>query len=355
MIKGLQSILAYLALLTCVTSFPQPLMVIISSPDTSDAGRTLESKGYRTENHLLETSDGYYISLLRIINPKIKRRDKLGAPMYFVPGEYGTASNYLTFTDNITEPKDYSDHDAGSMSQEQLEQLLRDDPSRNVLATLASNFHRDVWMHSRRGTLPSQKHIKYNAYKRNASRIIGSGLGEDKCKVDRKTKDPNEKLADLLHAYENKNVDPNYWSFSLDEVALIDIPESIDYILRYTNQQKLDYVGHSTGGAVLLMLLSERPEYARSISHATLLAPSLYQQSAYLPAKLEAVAIQSGLINYRGPWNMDTLTPCVNALKSKACYQKYGKSRCNFKDEPRPEQVGDNQAAVSSFSTPNLR
>lgn len=41
------------------TSSSQPTKITTSSPDNSDAGRILESKGYRTENQLLETSDGW--------------------------------------------------------------------------------------------------------------------------------------------------------------------------------------------------------------------------------------------------------------------------------------------------------
>lgn len=84
----------------------------------------------------------------------------------------------------------------------------------------------------------------------------------------------------------------------MDEVALIDIPEGIDYGLECTKQEKLDYVCHSTDCDTLLMLLRERPEYSRFISHPIFWAPSFHQHLAYLPSKLEAVLIKSGLLNY---------------------------------------------------------
>lgn len=38
-----------------------------------------------------------------------------------------------------------------------------------------------------------------------------------------------------------------YWNFTLDEMAIYDLPANINYILDYTNSQKLTYIGHSQG------------------------------------------------------------------------------------------------------------
>lgn len=39
--------------------------------------------------------------------------------------------------------------------------------------------------------------------------------------------------------------DPRFWDFSWDEMALIDFPTNINYVLSTTGKTKLSYVGHS--------------------------------------------------------------------------------------------------------------
>jgi pimeloyl-ACP methyl ester carboxylesterase len=38
-----------------------------------------------------------------------------------------------------------------------------------------------------------------------------------------------------------------YWNFSLDEMGIYDVPANLNYILDYTSQEKLTYIGHSQG------------------------------------------------------------------------------------------------------------
>lgn len=58
-----------------------------------------------------------------------------------------------------------------------------------------------------------------------------------------------------------------------DEIAKFDVPANIDYILKYTNQSSLFYVGYSQGCTVLLILLSSKLEYNSKIKKAVLLSP----------------------------------------------------------------------------------
>jgi lysosomal acid lipase/cholesteryl ester hydrolase len=57
-----------------------------------------------------------------------------------------------------------------------------------------------------------------------------------------------------------------YWRFSMDELALIDLPAQIDYVLKTTQAKKLAYVGHSQGCTLAYMLLSEKAAYNDKIS-----------------------------------------------------------------------------------------
>ncbi|GMR39432.1 hypothetical protein PMAYCL1PPCAC_09627, partial [Pristionchus mayeri] len=61
----------------------------------------------------------------------------------------------------------------------------------------------DVWLGNSRGNIYSDKHLKYS------------------------------------------NLDPRFWNFTWDEMALYDYPTMIDYILKVTKQGELYVVGHS--------------------------------------------------------------------------------------------------------------
>lgn len=51
----------------------------------------------------------------------------------------------------------------------------------------------------------------------------------------------------------------------LDEMALLDLPAQVDFVLRTSGQRQLGLVGHSQGGTLPLMLLAARPEYAAKL------------------------------------------------------------------------------------------
>lgn len=67
--------------------------------------------------------------------------------------------------------------------------------------------------------------------------------------------------------------DRNFWEFSFHEIGTRDLPVMIDYVLNYTKQKTLRYIGHSMGTTVLLVLLSTKPEYNTKIELGILLAP----------------------------------------------------------------------------------
>lgn len=66
---------------------------------------------------------------------------------------------------------------------------------------------------------------------------------------------------------------PYFWRFSWHEIAVIDMAETIDFILKVTGQSKLHYAGHSQGTTVYFVLMSTRPEYNEKIKTAHMLAP----------------------------------------------------------------------------------
>lgn len=58
-------------------------------------------------------------------------------------------------------------------------------------------------------------------------------------------------------------------------MALMDLPALIEYILNMTKHKQLIYIGHSQGGTLLTILLSEHPEYNSKIASAHLIAGAI--------------------------------------------------------------------------------
>lgn len=88
------------------------------------------------------------------------------------------------------------------------------------------------------------------------------------------------------HKTLNPNISPGpFWNFSWYEMAIYDLPASIDFILAKTGRAKLAYTGHSQGGTIMLVLLALLPEYNDKISVACLMAPLGYMCSLGIPLR----------------------------------------------------------------------
>jgi lysosomal acid lipase/cholesteryl ester hydrolase len=69
--------------------------------------------------------------------------------------------------------------------------------------------------------------------------------------------------------------DARFWSFSIDQFAFHDIPDSIDYILSSTGQPSLSYVGFSQGTAQAFATLSIHPTLNEKVDVFVALAPAM--------------------------------------------------------------------------------
>lgn len=107
----------------------------------------------------------------------------------------------------------------------------------NSTAYLLHDRGYDVWLGNVRGTKPSQNHIRYTSTGRRRR---------------------------------------EYWSFSLHEIGIYDLPACIDYILRITDQYQLHYIGFSQGTTAFFIMASELPEYNKKISSMIAMAPIVF-------------------------------------------------------------------------------
>jgi lysosomal acid lipase/cholesteryl ester hydrolase len=102
---------------------------------------------------------------------------------------------------------------------------------RDALAYMLVDAGYDVWMGNARGNTYSRKHA---------------------------TKNP---------------LFPSFWDFEWNEIGTIDLPAMIDYVLYFTNENALHYVGHSQGTTSFFVLLSTIPRYNSKIKSSHMLAP----------------------------------------------------------------------------------
>jgi len=63
------------------------------------------------------------------------------------------------------------------------------------------------------------------------------------------------------HLQLNPDKDSKFWQYSLHEMGIYDIKNSIEYIIKITGIQKVTYVGYSQSSGALLAGMSERPEF----------------------------------------------------------------------------------------------
>jgi lysosomal acid lipase/cholesteryl ester hydrolase len=80
--------------------------------------------------------------------------------------------------------------------------------------------------------------------------------------------------------YSKKNMrhtptDTAFWSFSIDQFALHDIPDTINYVLDTTSQPSLSYVGFSQGTAQAFAALSVYPQLNTKVDVFIALAPAM--------------------------------------------------------------------------------
>ncbi|KAK3877145.1 hypothetical protein Pcinc_018128 [Petrolisthes cinctipes] len=82
------------------------------------------------------------------------------------------------------------------------------------------------------------------------------------------------------------HTDSQFWRFSYDEMAKYDLPAMLEYVLKYTGEERLLYVGHSMGTTVFFAMMSTQPEYyQRRVATMVALAPVATLTSIASPIK----------------------------------------------------------------------
>ncbi|KAJ2887772.1 cholesterol esterase [Coemansia asiatica] len=182
--------------------------------------------GYPFEDHLVETRDGFMLGIHRITGP---RRFGSAASTH-INGSISQADGTLASTNGSDAKKPVVLFWHGFMLSSEC--FVCHPDWVNILPFRLAEAGYDVWLGNSRGNKYSYKHIKYA---------------------------PD---------------DARFWSFSIDEIANIDVPTTIDFILKETGASSLTYIGFSQGTAQMFMALSRNRLLNQQVSHFIALAPA---------------------------------------------------------------------------------
>ncbi|XP_046510803.1 lipase member K isoform X2 [Equus quagga] len=150
----------------------------------------------------------------------------------------------------------------------------------NSLAFLLADNGYDVWMGNSRGNTWSRKHLKFS---------------------------PKS---------------PEFWAFSLDEMAKYDLPATINFIVEKTGQEQLYYVGHSQGTTIAFIAFSTNPELAKKIKIFFALAPVITVKYTQSPMKKLATLSRKAVKVLFGDKMFYSQTFFDHFIATKVCNRK---------------------------------
>lgn len=186
----------------------------VSSPiaQASDFVELCELYGYYAEEHIVQTGDGYLLGVHRLG----WRRGEEDQRVNSGPGSVEKKVVYL--------------HHGLMMNSEVWVCLT--DKERCLPFVLVEQGY-DVWLGNNRGNKYSKKSLHHSP------------------------------------------TDIPFWSFSMDQFAFHDIPDTIDYVLSTTKQPSLSYIGFSQGTAQAFAALSIHPTLNEKVDVFVALAPAM--------------------------------------------------------------------------------
>lgn len=168
--------------------------------------------GYTAEEHVVQTKDGYLLGVHRLAWKKGEEDMRVNAG-----------------PNSIQKRVAYLHH--GLLMNSEVWVCLTDAQRCLPFVLLERGF--DVWLGNNRGNKYSKKSVKYAP------------------------------------------TSTEFWNFSIDDFAFHDIPDSIEYILHYTQQPSLSYIGFSQGTAQAFASLAVHPKLNDQVNVFIALAPAM--------------------------------------------------------------------------------
>lgn len=122
---------------------------------------------------------------------------------------------------------------------------------------------------------------------------------------------------------------PEYWAFSLDEMAKYDLPATINLILEKSGQKQLFYVGHSQGTTIAFIAFSTNPELAKKIRMFFALAPVVTVKYTQSPMKKLTTLSRKAVKILFGDKMFSTHTWLEQFIATKVCNRKLFRQLCS--------------------------
>lgn len=311
---------------------------------------------YRAETIRVTSLDGYFISVTHIF--PVKETNK--RPVIFNHGSTQSSTYFLVNSVNAR-PKDYTNLNASSLGQAELERLLQNDPQTTSLPLLLVSFGHHVYLIDRRGT-------EYSLGKVNGSSInpiasLTGGLG--RAASDDDSSQPKSSILStftsglsgflslltkpqLNLASIPNTLDANYWNFSLDEQQAYDLPPILTRVMNDRKTDKVAYVGHSLGNALMFMLQSQQPEWADKVEPFLAWSPDIYLGHTTSILKPLLIALQPVLTAALIPFPPTPIDPLTRTSLALLCQTKVAQeSICRLLDESQFGFSGGQQRTVS--------
>lgn len=223
---------------------PEQLETVNSLLKAQDFVEICAFHGYQAEEHIVQTKDGFLLGVHRILPRTTLEIDGVirdneiytpvpppvldgGLEIYSSPPRRGTRRTNASKLS--PRPVVYLHH--GLLMNSEV-WVVNTDAKKSIAFALVDLGY-DVWLGNNRGNKYSRKHMTHNIESRA------------------------------------------FWDFCLDDFALFDIPDSIDYILEVTKQESLSYIGFSQGSAQAFASLAIRPPLNDKVNLFVAVAPAM--------------------------------------------------------------------------------
>lgn len=288
--KGREStckLVAFAAALTCAAAAAMALLArqqVAFADDRKTASEIVRARGFDVAEFDVVSSQNYPLKVYRIINPLANARELHRIPV--VCG-HGISLDFAFMFAGASKarPRRPSAHERVTLYEQE------DGQDDRGLYFYLSNNNYDVWLIESRG---SDKRVARRLFESNSSM--------------------------------NSN---NFWDFSLDEQALIDLPTQIEFVRARTGAPKVAFIGYSQSTSLMFALLSMEPEFADKLASYIAIAPVAYTthiKGIMLPFGLTrlvsiAVAQRSSLPNWmRRATNQALTYACsISFIKETLC------------------------------------
>lgn len=203
------------------------------------------SRGYPCEEHYIKTSDGFLLGVHRIPTGKL--------PISKSSLELARSPDYSLHSPSYSS-LDEASEGSGSAS-------ARNEPTVTIAAI---NGRRPVafvmhgFLQSSEAYVSTTYSLPFALADAGFDVWLGNCRGNKySCKHERHDPDSNE-----------------YWDFCLDEIARIDIPAVLTYILTHTGVDSLSYIGFSQGTAAAFAAFSTNAEIAKRVNIFCAMGPA---------------------------------------------------------------------------------